>query len=119
MSHRLPAPAVTWIDRAQPLTFDFNGRTYRGFRGDTLASALLAQDVRLLGRSFKLHRPRGVWSCGIEEPNAIVDVGAGSRRTPNARATLVPLAEGLRARSVNCWPSVGSTSPMKRCGAGC
>jgi sarcosine oxidase, subunit alpha len=106
VSHRLPAPAGTWIDRTQPLSFDFNGRAYRGFHGDTLASALLAQDVRLLGRSFKLHRPRGVWSCGVEEPNAIVDIGAGARRTPNARATLVPLAEGLSARSVNCWPSV-------------
>jgi sarcosine oxidase subunit alpha len=107
VSHRLPAPAGTWIDRTQPLNFEFDGHAYRGFRGDTLASALLAQNVRLLGRSFKLHRPRGVWSCGVEEPNAIVDVGSGARRTPNARATLVQLAEGLSARSVNCWPSVG------------
>ena len=107
MSHRLPAPAGAWIDRAQPLSFAFNGRAYRGFKGDTLASALLAQDVRLIGRSFKLHRPRGVWSCGIEEPNAIVDVGAGPRRTPNVRATLLPISEGLSAASVNCWPSVG------------
>ena len=107
MSHRLPAPAGAWIDRAQPITFSFNGRTYGGFEGDTLASALLAQDVRLLGRSFKLHRPRGVWSCGVEEPNAIVDVGAGARRTPNVRATLLPLSEGLTAASVNCWPGVG------------
>jgi len=107
VSHRLPAPAGAWIDRAQPITFSFNGRTYGGFEGDTLASALLAQDVRLLGRSFKLHRPRGVWSCGVEEPNAIVDVGAGARRTPNVRATLLPLSEGLTAASVNCWPGVG------------
>ncbi|HEY4448807.1 MAG TPA: 2Fe-2S iron-sulfur cluster-binding protein [Steroidobacteraceae bacterium] len=107
MSHRLPAPSGAWIDRARPLTFAFNGRAYGGFEGDTLASALLAQDVRLIGRSFKLHRPRGVWSCGIEEPNAIVDVGAGARRTPNVRATLLPIAEGLSAASVNCWPSVG------------
>ncbi len=107
MSHRLPAPAGAWIDRARPLTFNFNGRVCVGFQGDTLASALLANDVRLLGRSFKLHRPRGVWSCGVEEPNAIVDVGAGARRTPNVRATLLPLSEGLSAASVNCWPGVG------------
>ncbi|MBV8876257.1 MAG: (2Fe-2S)-binding protein, partial [Gammaproteobacteria bacterium] len=107
MSCRLPAPAGTWIDRTRPVTFSFNGRTYGGFRGDTLASALLAQGVHLLGRSFKLHRPRGVWSCGVEEPNAIVDLGAGARRSANARATLVALDEGLRASSVNCWPSVG------------
>jgi len=107
VSHRLPAPSGAWIDRARPLTFAFNGRVYGGFEGDTLASALLAQDVRLIGRSCKLHRARGVWSCGIEEPNAIVDVGAGARRTPNVRATLLPIAEGLSAASVNCWPSVG------------
>jgi sarcosine oxidase subunit alpha len=62
--------------------------------------------VRLLGRSFKLHRPRGAFSCGVEEPNAIVDVGAGARRTPNVRATLLPLIQGLTATSVNCWPDV-------------
>ncbi len=107
MSYRLPLPAGTWIDRSQSLGFTFNGRAYRGFRGDTLASALLAEGVRLVGRSFKLHRPRGVWSCGVEEPNAIVDVGAGARRTPNVRATLLPLVEGLSAASVNCWPAVG------------
>ena len=107
MSHRLEAPAGARIDRAQPLRFTFNGRAYSGFKGDTLASALLANDVRLLGRSFKLHRPRGVFTCGVEEPNAIVDVGAGTRRTPNVRATLLPLVEGLTATSVNCWPSVG------------
>jgi sarcosine oxidase subunit alpha len=107
VSHRLEAPAGAWIDRARPLSFTFNGRAYGGFHGDTLASALLANDVRLLGRSFKLHRPRGVFSCGVEEPNAIVDVGAGARRTPNVRATRLPLVEGLTATSVNCWPSVG------------
>jgi sarcosine oxidase, subunit alpha len=107
VSHRLPAPAGAWIDRAKPVTFAFNGQAYRGFEGDTLASALLAQDVRLIGRSFKLHRPRGVWSCGVEEPHAIVDVGAGPRRTPNVRATLLPISHGLSAASVNCWPSVG------------
>ncbi|MBV8306408.1 MAG: (2Fe-2S)-binding protein, partial [Gammaproteobacteria bacterium] len=107
MSHRLAAPAGAWIDRSQPIGFTLNGRTYRGFKGDTLASALLGEDVRLVGRSFKLHRPRGIWSCGVEEPSAIVDVGTGARYTPNVRATLVPLSEGLTARSVNCWPGVG------------
>jgi len=107
VSHRLEAPAGARIDRTRPLSFTFNGRAYSGFHGDTLASALLANDVRLLGRSFKLHRPRGVFSCGVEEPNAIVDVGAGARRTPNVRATRLPLVQGLTAASVNCWPSVG------------
>jgi len=107
VSHRLEAPAGARIDRTRPLSFTFNGRTFGGFSGDTLASALLANDVRLVARSFKLHRPRGVFTCGVEEPNAIVDVGAGTRRTPNVRATLLPLVEGLTATSVNCWPSVG------------
>ena len=74
-SARLAAPAGSWIDRTRALSFTFNGRTLSGFRGDTLASALLANGVRLVGRSFKLHRPRGVWSCGVEEPSALVDVG--------------------------------------------
>jgi sarcosine oxidase subunit alpha len=107
VSHRLESPAGAWIDRSRPLVFSFNGQPFTGFSGDTLASALLANDVRLIGRSFKLHRPRGVWSCGVEEPNAIVDVGEGARRTPNVRATVLPLVEGLAATSVNCWPRVG------------
>jgi sarcosine oxidase subunit alpha len=78
-----------------------------GFKGDTLASALLANGVQLVGRSFKLHRPRGIFSCGVEEPNGLVDVGTGSTRTPNQRATMIELEEGLSAVSVNCWPSVG------------
>ena len=104
---RLAAPAGSWIDRSRPLTFTFNGRPLSGFAGDTLASAMLASGVRLIGRSFKLHRPRGVWSCGLEEPSALVDVGRGARYTPNVRATALELAEGLEARSVNCWPGVG------------
>ena len=106
-SHRLSAPAGAWIDRARAVSFTFNGRRLHGFRGDSLASALLANGVRLVGRSFKLHRPRGIWSCGVEEPCALVDVGEGARRTPNVRATLLELEEGLTASSVNCWPSVG------------
>ena len=104
---RLAAPAGTRIDRSREVSFTFNGRALRGFAGDTLASALLASGVRLVGRSFKLHRPRGVWSCGLEEPSAIVDVGRGGRRTPNVRATLLAIEEGLVAQSVNCWPGVG------------
>ena len=104
---RLPPPAGLWIERAQPVAFTFNGRRLTGLRGDTLASALLANGVRLVGRSFKLHRPRGIWSCGIEEPSSLVDVAAGARYTPNVRATMLPLSDGLTARSVNCWPGVG------------
>ena len=104
-SHRLPAPLGTRLDRARVLSFRFNGETLHGFAGDTLASALLANAVRLVGRSFKLHRPRGLFSCGVEEPTGLVDVGAGGGRTPNLRATLVELHEGLSAGSVNCWPS--------------
>jgi sarcosine oxidase, subunit alpha len=103
---RLAAPAGLWIERTQPVAFTFNGRHLSGYRGDTLAAALLANGVALVGRSFKLHRPRGIWSCGLEEPSSLVDVGAGGRYTPNVRATMLPISEGLVARSVNCWPSV-------------
>jgi sarcosine oxidase subunit alpha len=104
---RLAPPTGSRIDRSRSVRFRFNGQTLSGFAGDTLASALLANDVRLVGRSFKLHRPRGIFSCGIEEPTGLVDLGEGARRTPNLRATLVELHEGLVAQSVNCWPSVG------------
>jgi sarcosine oxidase subunit alpha len=106
-SSRLAAPAGVFIDRSHPVSFTFNGQSLAGFHGDTLASALLANDVRLVGRSVKLHRPRGIWSCGVEEPSALVDVGQGRRRTPNVRTTLLPIIDGLCATSVNCWPSVG------------
>jgi sarcosine oxidase, subunit alpha len=104
---RLSAPCGRRLDRSKRLTFQFNGRTLNGHPGDTLASALLANGVQLVGRSFKLHRPRGIFSCGVEEPNGLVDLGVGAARTPNIRATLVELYEGLVAESVNCWPSVG------------
>jgi sarcosine oxidase subunit alpha len=104
---RLPAPAGSRLDRSQRLTFKFNGRSFKGYAGDTLASALLANGVQLVGRSFKLHRPRGIMSCGVEEPTGLVDLGEGDRRTPNLRATLIELYDGLTACSVNCWPSVG------------
>jgi sarcosine oxidase subunit alpha len=104
---RLPAPQGTRIDRSRRIGFHFNGEMLSGYEGDTLASALLANGRQLIGRSFKLHRPRGIFSCGVEEPNALVDVGSGARRTPNQRATMVELEAGLTAQSVNCWPSVG------------
>ena len=94
------------IDRRRPLAFTFNGRRMQGFAGDTLASALLANGVDIVGRSFKYHRPRGIYGAGVEEPNAILDVAHDGRHDPNARATLVELADGMVVRSVNCWPSV-------------
>ena len=103
---RLPAPLGSRLDRSRGVVFEFNGRRLTGFAGDTLASALLANGVSIVGRSFKLHRPRGIFSCGVEEPSGLVDLSDGPRRTPNQRATLVELQDGLKAVSVNCWPSV-------------
>ena len=95
------------VDRGRTLDFTFNGRSYEGFQGDTLASALLANGVRLVGRSFKYHRPRGIVGSGVEEPNALVQLGTGAQTLPNYVATQVELYDGLEAASVNCWPSVG------------
>src|SRR5689334_2092589 len=103
-SHRLAAGGR--IDRLRPLRFTFNGRGLEGFQGDTLASALLANGVTLVGRSFKYHRPRGILSAGAEEPNALIQLGVGARSEPNIRATQIELHDGLVAASVNCWPSV-------------
>ena len=89
------------IDRRQILNFTFDGKTYQGHPGDTLASALLANDVRLMGRSFKYHRPRGVLTAGSEEPNAIVELREGSRQEPNTRATTAELYDGLISKSQN------------------
>ena len=94
------------IDRNQQLDFSFDGTSYRGYAGDTLASALLANGVRLVGRSFKYHRPRGILSAGPEEPNALVELRSGARREPNTRATVVELFGGLNAASQNRWPSL-------------
>jgi sarcosine oxidase subunit alpha len=94
------------IDRSKPLRFTFDGRAYTGFAGDTLASALLANGVRLVARSFKYHRPRGIFSAGSEEPNALVRIGDGAQALPNTRATQVDLYEGLAAYSQNNWPSL-------------
>jgi sarcosine oxidase subunit alpha len=103
--YRLPHHGI--VDRAQPVGFEFDGRRYRGFAGDTLASALLAAGVRLVGRSFKYHRPRGIVAAGSEEPNALVELRTGARREPNTRATVAEIFEGLVARSQNAWPGVG------------
>ncbi len=94
------------IDRSQTLRFTFDGIPYQGHPGDTLASALLANGVRLMGRSFKYHRPRGVIAAGSEEPNALVELRTGARLEPNTRATVVELWDGLVANSQNRWPSL-------------
>ena len=94
------------IDRADPVRFRFDGVEYGGFRGDTLASALLANGVRVVGRSFKYHRPRGVLTAGSEEPNALVEIIEDGQQTPNVRATVQEIYEGLEAKSQNRWPSL-------------
>ena len=93
------------INREKPINFQFNGQALAGFQGDTLASALLANGIHLVGRSFKYHRPRGIFASGSEEPNALVQLELGSRTLPNHQATQIQLYEGLTAYSVNCWPS--------------
>ena len=94
------------VDRGATLAFSFDGKRLAGHAGDTLASALLANGVRLVARSFKYHRPRGILSAGPEEPNALVELRSGARREPNTRATTAELYEGLEARSQNRWPSL-------------
>jgi sarcosine oxidase subunit alpha len=97
-------PTLGRIDRDRPLSFSFDGAALTGCEGDTLASALLAGGPRILGRSFKYHRPRGLWGMGGEEPNAILDVTEDGRTTPNQRATTTMLREGMALRSVNAAP---------------
>jgi sarcosine oxidase subunit alpha len=94
------------IDRSRTLRFRFDGRDYSGHPGDTLASALLANGVKLMGRSFKYHRPRGVLTAGSEEPNALVEILEGNQQTPNVRATVQEVYDGLTAQSQNRWPSL-------------
>lgn len=97
------------IDRSQPLTFSFNGETYQGYAGDTLAAALLANGVDVVGRSFKYSRPRGIVAAGAEEPNAVLQIGASeAAQIPNVRATQQALYQGLAAASTNGWPSVNT-----------
>ena len=102
-SHRITGGQ---IDRTKTLRFTFDGVPYQGHPGDTLASALLANGVRLMGRSFKYHRPRGPISAGSEEPNALVELRSGGRQEPNTRATVAELFDGLEANSQNRWPSL-------------
>ena len=94
------------INRDKKLSFKFNGKTYFGYEGDTLASALLANGVHLVGRSFKYHRPRGFFGAGVDEPYAVVQLYRNGETEPNVKATEQELFEGLEAKSVNCWPSV-------------
>jgi heterotetrameric sarcosine oxidase alpha subunit len=94
------------VDRSKSLRFFFDGKAMNGLAGDTLASALMANGVRLVGRSFKYHRPRGIFSAGPEEPNALVELRTGARREPNTKATTAELYDGLEAQSQNRWPSL-------------
>ncbi|MBB3454642.1 sarcosine oxidase subunit alpha [Rhizobium sp. BK313] len=104
-SYRLSAGGR--IDRSKTVNFTFDGRELSGHPGDTLASALLANGIQLVGRSFKYHRPRGILTAGAAEPNALVTTGTGGRTEANSRATMIELHEGLIARSQNRWPSLG------------
>jgi sarcosine oxidase subunit alpha len=107
MSKNLRVKASKFIDETSRVSFKFNGKIYYGFKGDTLASALMANDVHLVGRSFKYHRPRGIMTAGSEEPNAILQVNDNTPYTePNVRATEIEIYEGLEATSQNCWPNV-------------
>ena len=90
-----------------PLSFRWNGTAMTGQAGDTLSAALMANGVRLVGRSFKYHRPRGITAAGEEEAGALATVGEGGRRTPNLKASVVELEAGLVAASQNHWPSLG------------
>ncbi|MCF8468430.1 MAG: (2Fe-2S)-binding protein, partial [Sneathiella sp.] len=106
MTGSFRTPAGGRINRKKPVNFTFNGRAYRGYQGDTLASALLGNGIHLVGRSFKYHRPRGIVAAGAEEPGGMVQLGEGAVTEPNIRATQISLYEGLVASSVNVWPSV-------------
>jgi sarcosine oxidase, subunit alpha len=107
MSNSLRIKSNNFIDETTSVSFKFNGKIYHGYKGDTLASALLANNIHLVGRSFKYHRPRGIMSAGSEEPNAIVQIAKDQATTePNVRATEIEIYDGLEASSQNCWPSV-------------
>lgn len=106
MTQKFRTAAGGLIDRKRPITFHFDGKTYQGFHGDTLASALIANGEYLVARSFKYHRPRGFLSAGSEEPNAMVELRTGSRKEPNTQATTIELFDGLEAKSQNRWPSL-------------
>jgi len=103
----LRLPAGIGVDTSKAVTFKYDGVVYQGVEGDTLASALLANGVRLVGRSFKYHRPRGIYTAGPEEPNALMQLEEGAYSEPNTRATQVDLYQGLMVKSQNCFPTVG------------
>ena len=107
MKTNLRTKASKFIDETTRISFKFDGKIYYGYKGDTLASALIANGIHLVARSFKYHRPRGIMTAGSEEPNAIVQVnGNGAYTEPNVRATEIEIYDGLEASSQNCWPSV-------------
>ncbi len=106
MEQKYRLKKIGYINRNKKISFKFNGKNYFGYEGDTLASALLANGVHLIGRSFKYHRPRGFIGSGVEEPNAKVQLYSKIKTEPNVLATEVELVEGLAAKSQNCWPSV-------------
>ena len=97
---------LTLLDRSNQISFKFDGKRLFGYVGDTLASALLANNVKLLGRSFKYHRPRGLLTAGSEEPNALVSILKDGQLTPNLRATEVEIYNNLEVYSQNRWPSI-------------
>ncbi len=104
-AYRIPGKGL--VNRSKPIQFTFDGSAYEAYEGDTLASALLANGVHLMGRSFKYHRPRGVMSAGVEEPNALVGIARdNARHTPNVRATIAEVFDGMKATSQNRWPSL-------------
>ncbi|MQT43680.1 FAD-dependent oxidoreductase, partial [Pseudomonas sp. FSL R10-0765] len=106
-THRLPSGGR--VDRSKVLTFTFNGQQYKGYEGDSLAAALLANGVDIIGRSFKYSRPRGIYAAGAEEPNAVLQIGATeATQIPNVRATQQALYQGLVAASTNGWPNVNT-----------
>ena len=107
MSNEYRLSSGDQINRSESISFKFNGKTLYGYKGDTLASALLANGIHLVGRSFKYHRPRGILTSGVEEPNALVQIVKDKGKTdPNLRATQIEIYEGLNASSQNSWPSV-------------
>ena len=106
MSQNYRLDNIGLINRDKKISFKFNGKKYFGYEGDTLASALIANGIHLIGRSFKYHRPRGFFGAGVDEPYAIVQLYRNGETDPNCRATEQELFEGLEAKSVNCWPSV-------------
>ena len=94
------------IDRSKKIDFKWDGKPLQGFQGDTLASALIANNEKVLARSFKYHRPRGIMSAGVEESGALVTIGSGNRRDPNVKAPMQELYSGLEAFGQNAWPNV-------------